>query len=307
MCSGDSGGLGPLRLLRRPSRLYGTRRARQAFVRNTAVAFGGMSAVLQFAGQFFPGSLPDAGTVSVVSVGACLVWGLGAARPVERVRQEFRRPDMTVVVEAGDVFEQPAHLVVGFCDTFDTESEASVVINGDSVQAQLLARRYDGDVRWLDAELTAALAPFAPVAREERARKPLGKLDRYPIGTVAVLGARPRLVFAVAYSRIGNDYVAASSVEDLSAGLRRLWDALRDHAQLECVAMPLVGSGLSRLGHLDQDSLLRLLLMSFVARSREGAICRELRVVVRPSDLERIDMRELGAFLSALASGPAAT
>ena len=301
MCSGDSGGLGASRLL---MRLHGTRRARQVFVRSTAVAFGGMSAVLQFAGQFFPGSLPDAGLVSVVSVGACLAWGLRAARPVERVRQEFRRPDMAVVVEAGDVFDQPAHLVVGFCDTFDTESRASVVINGDSVQAQLLARRYDGDVRRLDAELATALAHLAPVAREERSRKPLGKLDRYPIGTVAVLGARPRLVFAVAYSRIGNDYVAVSSVEDLSIGLTRLWEALRDHAQLECVAMPLVGSGLSRLGHLDLDSLLRLLLMSFVARSREGAICRELRVVVRPSDLERIDMRELGAFLSALASGP---
>lgn len=307
MCSGDSGGLGALQLLRRPSWLYGTRRARRVFVRSTAVAFGGVSAVLQFAGRFFPGGLPDAGLVSAVSVGACLVWGLRAARPVERVRQEFRWPDMTVVVEAGDVFDQPAHLVVGFCDTFDTESQASVVINGDSVQAQLLARRYDGDVRRLDAELDAVLAPVAPVAREERARKPLGKLDRYPIGTVAVLGSRPRLVFAVAYSRMGDDYVAASSVEDLSAGLTRLWEALRDHAQLECVAMPLVGSGLSRLGHLDQESLLRLLLMSFVARSREGAICRELRVVVRPSDLERIDMRELGAFLRTLASGPAAT
>jgi hypothetical protein len=67
--------------------------------------------------------------------------------------------------------------------------------------------------------------------------------------------------------------------------------------------MPLVGSGLSRLDHLDQDSLLRLILMSFVARSREGAVCRELRVVLRPADLERINMREMAAFLSALASG----
>lgn len=241
--------------------------------------------------------------VTVVSVAACLVWGLGRARPVPRVQQVFRRPDMTVVVEAGDLFEQPAHLVVGFCDTFDTASAGGAVINGDSVQAQLLDRRYGGDVQRLDAELTTALAPVVPVAREDRDHKPLGKLDRYPVGTVAVLGTRPRLVFAVAYSRIGNDCVAASSVEDLWFGLSRLWDAMHRHAQLERVAMPLVGSGLSRLDHLDQDSLLRLVLMSFIARSREGAICRELRVVVRPADLERIDMREVAAFLSTLASG----
>lgn len=266
-------------------------------------AFGGISAVLQFAGQFFPRSFAVPGAVTVASVTACLAWGLGRARPVARVQQAFRRPDMTVVVESGDVFDEPAHLVVGFCDTFDTASAGGAVINGDSVQAQLLARRYGGDVQRLDAELTAALAAVAPVAREDQNRKPLGKLDRYPLGTVAVLGARPRLVFAVAYSRIGNDCVASSSTEDLWSALNRLWDSMHRHAQLERVAMPLVGSGLSRLDHLDQDSLLRLILMSFVARSREGAVCRELRVVVRPSDLERINMREVAAFLSALASG----
>ncbi|WP_240509720.1 macro domain-containing protein [Streptomyces malaysiense] len=272
-------------------------------MRDTMAAFGGLSAVFQIIGPFVPQTA--SGTVVGLSVGACLGWGLLRARPAGRVRQVFRRPDMTVVVEAGDVFDQPGHLVVGFCDTFDTLSAGGRVINDDTVQAQLLDRRYGGDTPRLDAELTAALTSAQPVAREERADKPLGKLDRYPIGTVAVLGARPRLVFGVAYSRIGNDYVAASGVEDLWRGLGGLWDALRAHAQLERVAMPLVGSGLARLGYLDRDSLLRLILMSFVARSREGVICRELRVVIRPEELDGVDMRELSAFLGALASDPA--
>ncbi|MFE0510804.1 macro domain-containing protein [Streptomyces sp. NPDC058964] len=169
--------------------------------------------------------------MTAVSVAARLVGGLAQARPVSRVRQVCGRPDMTVVVEAGDLFEQPAHLAVGFCDTFDTEPAGGEVISGASVQAQLLDRRYGGDVPRLDAELDAAPAGLAPVARENRDRKPLGKLDRYPIGTVAVLGARPRLVFAVAYSRIGNDCVAAPGVEDLWTGLSRLWDAIHRRAQ----------------------------------------------------------------------------
>lgn len=279
-----------------------TRRRRQILARNAMAAFGGISAVLQFVGPLIPRGFPDSGPVAAVSLVACLLWGMSQARSVTRVRQEFRRPDMAIVVEEGDLFDQPAHLVVGFSDTFDTAS-AGGVINEASVQAQLLARRYGGDVRRLDAELDAVLGPVEPVAREDRDRKPLGKLVRYPVGTVAVLGTRPRLTFAAAYSRIGNDYVAASSVEDLWFGLNRLWDAVRRHAQLEQVAMPLVGSGLSRLDHLDQDSLLRLILMSFIARSREGAICRELRVVVRAADLERINMPEVAAFLRTLASG----
>lgn len=213
-----------------------------------------------------------------------------------------RRVD--VVLLRGDLFEQQdANLVVGFTDTFDTASDGGAVIDGTSVQAQLLLRRYGGDVRRLDAALDTALGGIEPLARESRAGKPLGKLDRYPLGTVAVLGARPQLTFATAYSRIGNDLLAASSVEDLWFSLNRLWDTVSRHARPEAVAMPLVGSGLSRLDHLDQESLLRLILMSFVARSREGAICRELRVVVRPADLARINMPEVAAFLRTLASG----
>ena len=291
---------GPARLRQRYHR---GRRVRQVFARNSLAAFGGVTALDQFVGQLFPHGLPDPGATTAVSAGVCLAWGAVRARPTSRVRQEFRHPSMALVVEEGDLFDQPAHLVVGFCDTFDTASAAGFLISTSSVQGQLLLRRYGGDVHRLDVDLDAALAGTAPAAHENRADKEFGKLDRYPIGTVAVLGTRPDLVFAAAYSHLGNDYVAASSVEELWFSLNRLWDAVHQYAQLERVAMPLVGSGLSRMDYLDQDSLLRLILLSFVARSREGVICRELRVMVRPADLQRINMPEVAAFLRTLAAG----
>ena len=284
-------------------RYYAARRARQVFLRNTLAAFGGVTVVDQLVGQLFPHGLPDPVATTAVSVGVCLTWGAVRARRMSWVRQEFRHPDMALVVEEGDLFDQSAHLVVGFCDTFDTASAAGFLINSSSVQGQLLLRRYGGDVHGLDAELGAALAAIEPSAHEARADKEFGKLDRYPIGTVAVLGAYPELVFASAYSHLGNDCVATSSVEELWFSLNRLWDSVHRYAQLECVAMPLVGSGLSRMDYLDQDSLLRLILLSFVARSREGAICRELRVLVRPADMQRINMPEVAAFLRTLAAG----
>lgn len=292
---------GPVRLQRRYHR---ARRARQVFVRNTLAAFGSVTAVDQLVGQLFPYGLADPVATTTVSVALCLVWGAVRARPMSRVHQEFQHPNMVLVVEEGDLFDQSGHhLVVGFCDTFDTAPAAGLLINSSSVQGQLLLRRYGGDLHRLDAELLSALAGTEPSAHENRADKEFGKLDRYPIGTVAVLGAHPELVFASAYSHLGNDYVATSSVEELWFSLNRLWDSVHRHAQLECVAMPLVGSGLSRMDYLDQDSLLRLILLSFVARSREGAICRELRVLVRPADLQRINMPEVAAFLRALAMG----
>ncbi|MFI6033125.1 macro domain-containing protein [Streptomyces sp. NPDC051315] len=284
-------------------RLPGSRRGRRLFAGSVLVAFGAVSAVVQFVDQMFPALLSRPGLVTAGSVALCLAWGLARARPQVAVRQEFGRPGMTVVVEEGDLFDQPGHLVVGFTDTFDTLVDDGVVINDDSVQGQLLARRFDGDARRLDAELDAALAGVTAVARESARDKPRGKRDRYPIGTVAVLGSRPRLVFAVAYSRMGNDCVASSGVQDLWQGLDRLWDAVHRHAQLERVTMPLAGAGLARLHDLDEDSLLRLILLSFVVHSWERAVCRELRVVIRPGELGRIDLAEAGAFLASLASG----
>ncbi len=278
-------------------------RGRRVFAGSVLAAFGGVSAVVQFAGQLFPDVVSRPGLVLAGSVALCLAWGLARARPRAAVRQEFGRPGMTVVVEEGDLFEQPGHLVVGFTDTFDTLVDDGVVINDGSVQGQLLARRYAGDVGRLDAELAAALAGVAPVAWESPRDKPRGKRARYPIGTVAVLGTRPDLVFGVAYSRMGNDCVASSGVQDLWLGLSRLWDAVRRHGQLERVTMPLTGAGLARLHDLDEDSLLRLILLSFVVHSWERQVCRELRVVVRPGELGRIDLPETGAFLSGLAAG----
>ncbi len=284
--------------------VFGTKRGIRILTGNLLAAFGAISAVVQFIGQLFSRAFPDPAAVLAGSLGLCLVWGIARAWPRNRLRQHFALPDMNVVVEVGDLFETDSHLVVGFCDTFDTAVDGRGVVNASSVQGQLLSRLYNGDTRQLDKELGSALSRTRPASVERRDGKTRGKLSRYAIGTVAVLGARPRLVFAVAYSRLGNDLVARSSSEDLWFSLGRLWDAVYRHAEHESLAIPLLGAGLSRLDFLDEESILRLILLSFVTRSREQRICRELRIVVRRPALERIDLAEVQAFLHALGSGP---
>jgi hypothetical protein len=270
------------------------------FAGNLLAAFGAVSAVIQFVGQLFPRAFPQPGRVTLGAVALCVTWAAVRAYPRTRVHREFTRPDMTVVIERGDLFDRPEHLVVGFSDTFDTTVGAGGPVSAASVQGQLLDRLYGGNPEHLDRDLAAALRGVRPQSRERRDRKPLGKLTRYPVGTVAALGGGPRLVFAVAYSRLGNDGVAHSSVEDLWFSLNRLWDAVYQHGQQDSVAVPLIGAGLARLSFLGEEDILRLIVLSFVVRSRERRICRELRVVVRPGDLRKIDMPEVAAFLQAL-------
>jgi hypothetical protein len=102
-----------------------------------------------------------------------------------------------------------------------------------------------------------------------------------------VVGEPHRRVFAVAYSRMGNDLVAQSTVEDLWSSLSRLWDAVYLHGQRGRVAIPLLGSELARIDALDRESALRMILLSFVTRSRENLVARELTLVIWPRTWRR--------------------
>lgn len=212
-----------------------------------------------------------------------------------------QNPGMTITLKVGNLFHQPNQLVVGFSDTFDTDTTNDKIISSRSLQGQLLVSRYSNDVHRLDSELSRALASVKPAFTEDRTAKPAGKLDRYELGTVAVLGqSETDRVYAVAYSRMSNDLVAKSSVHDLWLALGSLWDAVYIHGQRRPVSMPLLGSGLARINCLDSESLLKMELLSFVSRSQEELICKELNIVIYESDAEQVNMLEMAAFLKTL-------
>jgi hypothetical protein len=205
--------------------------------------------------------------------------------------------DITLSVVVGDLFDQETHVAIGFTDTFDTSVAGDQVIHSSSVQGQLLRRLYGGDRQRLDGELSSALRAVKPVQEESRADKPRGKLARYPIGTVAVLGPPRRHVFAIAYGRMGNDMVAQAPVEDLWYCFNQLWQAIYRKGRRGPVSIPLMGAGLARIDSLDREDLLRLILLSFVAYSRTKLACHELRIVIRPEDIARIDLIRVQEFL----------
>ncbi len=208
--------------------------------------------------------------------------------------------DVSLDIVAGDLFDQDTHLAVGFSDTFDTSITDDRVIHSSSVQGQLLRRVYHDDQDQLDERLTMALPDISPVSVESRRDKPYGKLARYPLGTVAVLGEPRRLIFAVAYTRMENDLVAHAPVEDLWSCLTKLWDAVYRHGQRGPLSVPLIGSGLARIDTLDRGNLLRLILLSFVSYSRFRLICHELRIVISPGDIHRVNLAGLRDFLDTL-------
>jgi hypothetical protein len=216
----------------------------------------------------------------------------------ELLRQPFPGAGDLVVVR-GDLFDQEdANLVVGFTDTFDTATEQDLVISRESVQGQLVERLFGGERKQLDDRLQAGLRAFRPLRTERVQDKPRGRRVRYPLGTTVPLTVDGRRVFAVAYSRLGNDLVARSGPADLRASLDTLWPAVARYGMYRPVAIPLIGSGLARIVELDRTRLLLMIVESFAEHCRrDPATAPELRVVIRPADLERTDLSVLGTYL----------
>lgn len=65
----------------------------------------------------------------------------------------------------------------------------------------------------------------------------------------------------------------------------------------------LVGSELPQISSLDRESLLKMVILSFVANSRQQNVCKNLTIVVHRRDYERIDMLEVRAFRHTVGHG----
>ncbi|MEU6071542.1 MULTISPECIES: macro domain-containing protein [Streptomyces] len=280
--------------------LLGTRHGLTLLGRNWVFCFGLLSGAAQLVLALWPNSpLPRWPALLGLTALAAL-FAAYASFPRTTLSRTFTHPDVTVTVEIGDLFTYPCHLVIGFTDTFDTDTTDESLVAPRSVQGQLLHRIYNGDVAALDARLTEALTDATPVHTEPQAAKRKGKRVRYPVGTVAVIRNPERNYFCVAYGRMNNNLVVSCDTEQLWGSLALLWEAIRHHGHRDHVAMPITGSDLARINNMDQAGLVKLILLSFVAHSRARGVCGSLTIVVRPQDYHRIDMLALAVFLQSL-------
>jgi Thoeris protein ThsA, Macro domain len=213
-------------------------------------------------------------------------------RPIEQV---YSSPNTIIRVIKGDILEEKCHLVVGTCDTFDTQPPN--IIARDSLQGQALDRLFGGDVAELDRRVAEALAAYKYA---EVIKKP-GKQLRYELGTIAVLRESGRRIFFVAYSRMDKLNQARSTPDGIWKSLLNLWEEISRWGNGGSVAIPVIGGGQSRIAQVlpAQDSI-RFIALSFMLASRREKVCDELRIVVRATDYNRLDRLEIQSFLSSL-------
>jgi len=221
------------------------------------------------------------------------IWALIKIFPRSEISRRLNIPDTLVKIKVGDLFDEPANLVIGMSDTFDTEK--GDIIKSGSIQGQFLTKIYNDDTSKLNTSLTDALKD---IIGKIDSQKHSGKNTRYPIGTVATLNVGMKKYFCSAYSFLSNDLKAQSDIKKLSTSLDMLWEEIRLKGQGNEIAMAVLGSDLARIGSTASHSnLIKLIVSSFILSSRESPISKQLTIVIHPNNLVKVNMLELDYFL----------
>lgn len=274
-----------------------SRATRRKFTVAFLCCLGTLCGVTSLFAAIYPDQLKTQGWPYIVTVALIsATYAVFISWPRSTYTRYLSTPHTELRFKIGDIFEQAEHLVIGFSDTFDTKTPD--IISRESIQGQFLDRVYLGDVTRLDSHLSEALRAEPKVATETVQAKPKGKRTRFSIGTVAVVGSNERLYFCCAYSRMRNDNVAESSVDELWNSLSKLWVAIRDRGQLEPVSIAVVGSDLARLSsQLSQTDFARLITLSFLTASRQKTVTRRLTIVVHSKNADSVDLEALAEFV----------
>lgn len=201
-----------------------------------------------------------------------------------------------IKVISGDILKQDGNCVIGFTNTFDTNTIDRIISN-KSLQGQFQNQIYQDDVGRLDDDLSSVLSKLEPI--DTIAKK--GKKEVYPLGTVVPIRKEGGgFWYCLAYTQMDEQNVATARISELRHALDLLWEAVRTTSNGEPVSVPLIGLGNARTPSMSAELSLYLVVFSYYIRSRESIVCESLKIVINEEMIDNIDLTKFQSFLSSL-------
>ena len=240
-------------------------------------------------------SLRPRGDWRWVFPGAGAIVGLWRAWPRLSVKYKIAGTDAEIEIRVCDLFEQDGALVVSGNTTFDTAMDDGT-ISKSSTQGQY-ATRFCDNLTNLDRQIEDSLKKQDFKQRDPE-EKPYGKRKEYEIGTVASVSCGGKSAYFVAVASLDKNRRASSTLNNILDALPRLWEFVQTRGNLERIAMPIMGSGLSRV-QVERERLIREIVKSFIAAARTGRFCEYLTIAISSQDFseKKISLPKLGRFL----------
>ena len=206
-----------------------------------------------------------------------------------RITIKVPASDSSIEVVFGDIFDGTDLIVIPVNEYFDGELGEHVSVNtlhGKFIK-NILGGQYSSFCNLTDDALKSI--PSVTVQRES------GRSERYPIGTVASVDIADRRYLLSVLSRTDLGTLKASAtVPDLWVCLAGIWNAIQNHSNGGVARVPLIGSGLSRVG-LPPSNLIEIILISFFDSTKSmRKIADKVVLVLDPRLKGEVDLNSIG-------------
>lgn len=218
---------------------------------NAFACMGALAAAIQALIVFFPNLATYNGTWSFLLFSLLgFIFGVFRAWP-RPIKEDFSAPKMSIRIEEGNLFDKKGNIVLGFCNTFDTEIPNIIARN--SIQGQALDLLFNGDIQELDEQIEKVLKTKQIIGHINKK----GKQAQYEIGTIVPIKQNSRWLYIVAYSEMNDQNEARATVDNVWKSLNALWQEVSRSANGSSVCMPVIGGGQARLSSIlpAQDSI----------------------------------------------------
>ena len=250
-------------------------------------AFSVIFTIIKGVNQFFPGVMVSGGIAFITIIAVSVGWALKKAWKPSSVTIKVGNSDTKIEVVFDDLFTKDGIRAIAANEFFD--SEIGKPVSEKSLHGIFLNKCFGGHPEPFDKEVDQQLAnePYEVIQRTE------GKTKKYKIGTTAMVRAdKDRyLVFALTNTDVTN-CLATADVTMMWIALHNVWRRARIECSGHPLNLPLVGSGLSKIGLPTRD-LLNLIILSAITETKKQVITQRIRIVLHRNQFEDVDLRDV--------------
>jgi hypothetical protein len=184
--------------------------------------------------------------------------------------------DTKISIEFGDLFAQHGWKAIATNDFFDSIVDEDLVssksLHGYAINTYWPTNRAD----W-QKQVNASLLRNATFTKENRGK---GNTKRYPIGTTAHATTVDQKMLFVALGRAdSSNNITTASAESLICAVRGMLTKARALCSYEPLFIPLMGSGLARVG-IKTSVLVDLILAAVIEETKQAKVTGAITIIL---------------------------
>ena len=203
-------------------------------------------------------------------------------------------PDVSITLKVCDALKNEGAVIIPTNTTFDTLMDDDF-ISKKSLQGQYQVKYYNNNLSSLDNAIAEGLIGKKYVQLNDGRKT---KEKRYPIGTVCRVSGSQKRAYFLADSDINKNGIPVNvDMGGITSALVNLWSVLSEIGNKETYSIPLLGTGRAGVRDASRDDIIKDIIHTFLAATKDYKITENLIICIHPSDYRKIHWDDLCEYL----------